>query len=202
MRIAIGGAHRTGKTTVGTMLARSYGIKFEKSEISKANVWNDIGDKSAGFMTFAERTVLQTQLMTYLENKFNGFDTPSGFWVSDRTPFDVLAYLMANIDYTCSDLFYQVFDDLQTLACRIAKKYLDFIVIIQPGIVIPGDDDKEKTGKVYQSKIYKETLNAIIHSKTLELFPSEQVLVVPREILDAEERVTYIRQWVQWKEGT
>lgn len=108
MKIAFSGPHRCGKTTMAKELANRLGLPFIPMEVSNFPVWENAGisPSDAKSITFAERVAIQFQILDYMENslKAMGEENPGGF-VTDRSMFDVFAYLLAGVDGTCSRLY-------------------------------------------------------------------------------------------------
>lgn len=197
MRIAISGAHRTGKTTLAKALAARLECMYEPSNISGSPVWKLLGMDPTAVLTFSERAVLQNKLLEYLESRYASFTGLLGNWITDRSPVDILAYLMANVDGTCSDLFYDIFAKMQTKVKQINDNYIDITILVQPGISFDGTcpEDKLKVGKVYLSEIYKETLNSLIFAQTTFISSSQtSFVVIPRNVITIDNRVKFVEE--------
>lgn len=188
MRIAISGAHRCGKTTLASRLVDFVaGTKIEPSDISHAPVWKEAGISPPESMTFAERVIVQKSLLEYLESKYEEFSRRSpGGWITDRSPYDVVAYLGTNIDETCSNLHGNALHELLKRAHEITKKHLDYTFIIQPGIDICREDGKN--GKKYSSQSYIEALNIFIQGSAWD---QKGIHVMPRSITLLNMRIDY-----------
>jgi len=192
-RIGLTGSHRTGKSSLAKMLAELIEVPYLDMAIGKNAVWNIFN--SHDNVTFAERLVIQKRLLADVEQVLKDQKKNESF-VSDRTPVDLLSYLLCNIDSTTSELFDEEVEEF-IAKCRILTlKYFDMIFVVQPGILF--EKNEGKNGKVYNSIAYQESLtnscigflHRLIYSPTYRgrmLFR-----VIPSDLIFLDDRV----QWM------
>lgn len=198
LKIGISGAHRTGKTTLATIfsqseLAKKHNIRLFETNVQNYSLWN-LTCKSSDYYTFAERIMIQTEILTILEDNLNKYHNIN--FISDRTPLDVLAYLFANIDNTTSKFFDTKTNILIGNALEMIKCHFTHIFVILPGInpLL----DTEKVGKTYNSLAYQEAItNQVIgiFYRYLHTF-NIKMSIIPKHILTTADRVEYINQYL------
>lgn len=168
MRIAFSGTHRTGKSTLAKILAEKLNLPFVPMEVAKMPVWENSGISPADAknITFAERVAIQYQILDYMENNLKGMgeSNPEGF-VTDRSPVDVFAYMIAGIDNTCSRLYDEDIQLMEMWCQEWFRRYIDFVYIVP---MFPKNTKKVveygKSGKVYDSYSYQRLIDLVIRS--------------------------------------
>lgn len=130
LRIALLGAHRTGKTTLAQEYASNTGVKFQPISISSLQA--EIGYNSSNqSYSFAERMVIQNHLLNRLEEIYESAKVPT---IYDRSPIDLIGYttLAVGEHLTPKQSLWYVW---YVQACiNLARKYLDGILMLRPGI--------------------------------------------------------------------
>lgn len=187
-RIGFAGAHRTGKTTLAEYVAQELGIRFHATNIADAPVWKEIHSSPSDQFTFAERLEIQHRLLDYMEKQLEANDEKA--FVTDRTPLDLLGYLFANVDSTCSDLWADSARSLVSRAIRLADKHFDRIFLVQPAISTA--DSSGKRGKVYMSGIYQTAINNNILAFGFNYLHPDKFVVVPASAMKFEDPVAYV----------
>lgn len=188
MRIGITGAHRTGKSTLAKAVAYELGYAALLTSVSNAPIWEQLHVQPSEQFTFAERLEIQRHLMEYLEKQYAS--TTEKNFVADRTPLDLLGYLFANVDSTCSDLWADSARALIGKAIFTVTRYFDKIFLVQPGI--PAIVDAGKSGKVFMSSIYQTALNNNIMAFGINYIDPSKFIIIPSNILKHDSRVGYI----------
>lgn len=192
-RIGFSGAHRTGKTSTALEVAKKLGIEYVDAKVSASNIWHSF--KPSDNMTFGERIEVQEILLCEMEKNLSRFSSKPSF-VTDRSPIDVLAYLQANIDNTCSHIFDTRCQTFINRCIELSREYFTHFVVIPPSIPFSGEVNK--SGKVYNSKTYQESLTNIIIGAYYRYFPQLQasgektLIVVPDEICNLNSRIEFI----------
>ena len=190
MRIGIAGAHRVGKTTLGLALAEHLGVPFVETHVSRAKIWEETGIIPSDSVTFAERVRLQRALMRHLREVFDEVRDCEEGWVADRTYLDLLGYLFANVDATCSNLWSEEVAKLVADARRLTLKTFDKILLVQPAI--PVLTDANKCGKVYVSNPYREAINNHVLAYGLKTMPVGDFYAIAEDVLSVDDRLDYI----------
>jgi hypothetical protein len=192
MRIGFSGAHRTGKTTLAKNVADSLKIEFHPTKVSEAPIWKAIRSSPSNHFTFAERLEIQKHLANYLDGQYGNIKEKA--YVVDRTPLDVLGYLFANLDSTCSNLWSAQTRSLIEQAIESCEKYFSKIFLIQPGI--PTIDDEGKSGKTFMSYPYQVAINNNILAFGYKYLGDEKFVVIPEKMTSNDERVRYALDWI------
>lgn len=94
MMIGLVGAHGTGKTTLGQAAADALGWHFCKTSIS--DVYKRLGKDPAVRMTFDERMDVQMAILGELSIEWASYAGENV--ITDRTPIDLIAYTLADLD--------------------------------------------------------------------------------------------------------
>jgi hypothetical protein len=192
MKIGFSGSHRTGKTTLARSVAQELGVAMLETSVSSAPIWNQIHVSPSEQFTFAERLEVQHRLMEYLEKRYANA-TEKNF-IADRTPLDLLGYLFANVDNTCSDLWTESARSLIEKAYSLVTRHFDKIFLVQPGI--PAVSDTGKSGKVFMSAIYQTAINNNIMAFGINYADPSKFIIIPANIIDFNERVEYVLERV------
>jgi hypothetical protein len=187
------GAHRTGKTTTAIEVAKNLGVPFVNANVSGMSVWTTI--KPSDNMTFVERLQVQEMILSELETCLERHQSIISF-VIDRTPMDVLMYLLSNIDSTTSSIFDARGEAFINKCIELSAKYFTHYVIIPP--VIPFIGDTYKTGKVFSSKMYQESLTNVVIGAYYRYFDrlrtsvNKTLIIVPDSLTALEDRVNFV----------
>lgn len=192
--VGFSGAHRTGKTVTAMKVADTIGIPYIKASVSSSDVWTTI--RPSDTMTFGERMQIQEILLYEMEGLLNRIVSNNNAFVIDRTPIDVLAYLLTNIDSTTSSIFDSRGKEFIDKCIDLSAKFFSYFVVIPPGIPFVGDTNKN--GKTYNSKIYLESLTDVIIGAYCRYFErlsssiQKTLIVVPDRLTKLEDRVDFI----------
>jgi hypothetical protein len=192
MRIGFAGAHRTGKTTLAKDVADSLKIKFYPTKVSEALIWGVIRSGPSDQFTFAERLEIQKHLANYLDGQYGNIKEKA--YVVDRTPLDILGYLFANMDSTCSDLWSAKTRSLIEQAIDSCEKHFSKIFLVQPGISTI--DDEGKRGKTFMSYPYQVAINNNILAFGHKYLGDEKFVVIPEEMTSNDDRVRFALDWI------
>lgn len=190
MRIGLAGAHRVGKTTLGLALAEHLGVPFVETHVSRAKIWDETGIAPSDSVTFAERVRLQRALVRHLKEVFDEVKGCKEGWVADRTYLDLLGYLFANVDATCSNLWSSEVAELVADVRELTAETFDKIVLLQPAI--PVQTVTNKCGKVYVSNPYREAINNHVLAYGLKTMPAGSFFAIAEDVLSVEDRLDYI----------
>jgi len=159
--IAFSGSHRTGKTSLGYSV-HNYApeIEFIKTKVSSLSLWDSILPDS--LVSFAERIYIQEliykDISCFFTSKIATY--PEKSILFDRSPLDIAAYLLSNIDSTTSSLYNSRTKQLITNCVELTKTCFNYVFIIPP--VIPFIPESGKASKVYSSLAYRLSLHYIL----------------------------------------
>jgi hypothetical protein len=181
MSIGLCGAHRTGKTTLAEALAAQTKKPFVKTSTSE--VFRQHGLDPAQALDFKKRLEIQKQiLISYIET----WSAQPQSFITDRTPVDLMAYTLADIQGNTEVDFPELERYLER-CFEATNKYFDVLIVLQPGIELIAAE-----GKAALSRAYIEHLNSLIlglcHDERLE----SGVVCIKREITDLDGRIRKI----------
>jgi AAA domain len=145
------GAHRTGKTTLAIALASRLSIPFVRTTTSQ--VFAQLGLDPAEPMDFKTRLFVQNHVLDAAEQVWQESASP---FVSDRTPIDMIAYTLGDIQGKTEvdfDLLSQYIDR----CFASTNQFFQNLAIIQPGIPLVYE-----TGKAALNAAYIEHINILV----------------------------------------
>jgi len=94
MMIGLIGVHGTGKTTLAQEVADKLGYQFCKT--STSDIYKRLGKDPAARMTFDERLEVQYAILNELRIEWQSYAGENA--ITDRTPIDLMAYTLADVD--------------------------------------------------------------------------------------------------------
>lgn len=151
MNIGICGSHRTGKTTLAEVIAKKTGIPFIKTHTT--DVFKKNGINPAKPMDFETRLRIQHLV---LKAAVEVWRTEKRAFVTDRTPVDMMAYTLADIQGS-TEVDFAALKQYLHLCFVAANKYFKLVVVIQPGIPL-----RYEEGKAALNRAYLEHLNTLV----------------------------------------
>jgi hypothetical protein len=176
------GAHRTGKTTLAQRLAHETGLPFVITQTSA--VFREYGLDPAEPMDFRTRLDIQTKVLAAAEVVWA---EEAGAFITDRTPLDMVAYTLGDIQGT-TVVDAAALADYVERCFTVTNQLFTQLVMIQPGIPLVA-----APGKAALNPAYLEHLNSLI----IGLCHDERLRVhsycMPRHILIMEKRMEWIR---------
>jgi hypothetical protein len=151
MNIGVCGSHRTGKTTLAEAISQKAGMPFLKTVTSE--VFQQCGLDPSKPMDFKKRLWIQHKILDVAENIWQAEDAQ---FITDRTPVDMMAYTLADIQGTTEVNF----DELEGYLARcidVTNTFFALLVLVQPGIPLMHEE-----GKAALNEGYLEHLNYMI----------------------------------------
>lgn len=182
--IGLVGAHRTGKTTLAKAYAEETEVPFV--ETSSSAVFERLGYSPKVDYDFGTRMIIQNAI---LDDAVAKYAKHTGMFVTDRTPIDMLAYTMAdvqreNLTLEQSEEFTKYF-----MRCfEETNKRFMCLMLVQPGIEIV-----DAPGKAPANPAYMEHLNTIMFGMLVGEFNSSSHFYLPRRTTDMTERVEALK---------
>lgn len=143
MRLAYAGSHRTGKTTLAELTAKRYGLGFRQTSTSK--IASDLGIDLKAETSFADRMRFQYAVLDMLCATYKGTD-----FVTDRSPLDAAAYLLANVQAATGTACDQRNVVEYVEACMELAQQFDLMVFVSPGIPFVATKDADDSAPAYQ----------------------------------------------------
>lgn len=145
------GAHRTGKTTLAIAISTDLNLPFVRTTTSQ--VFAQLGLDPAEPMDFQTRLFVQNHVLDAAEQVWQNSATP---FVSDRTPIDMIAYTLGDIQGKTEvdfDLLSQYIDR----CFASTNQFFQNLAIIQPGIPLVYEE-----GKAALNAAYIEHINILV----------------------------------------
>lgn len=192
--IGLLGAHRTGKSTLMYEFVK-------KHPTVKATTFN-VGalQKELGFNSnkqdypFDVLMQIQEHLILRFEQHLEGLEKidavlrQESMYISDRTPLDLIGYTMIHANGNLSKVQSDWLIDYVDKCIQLTNKYYDKLILIQPGIRPVKDNDTSAEPILG----FMEHLNAIYLSYMIDNRVTPQKLIMPRDLLDLQQRVEFI----------
>lgn len=178
MRLGLCGAQRVGKTTLARAFSEQFNIPFVQTNTRL--VFQRLGLDPKEQLPIERRITTQFHILEELNRQWE--EAPNAIF--DRTPFDVLAYMEA-------DVLRDFPKDCEEAYLGYRKRCLDYaanfgaIVLVQPGIPII-----EEEGAAQGSLPYMEHFNSLCKAY-LTYYPKTTV-TMPRDMLKLYERVAFL----------
>lgn len=183
MSLGFCGAQRTGKSTLAQAFSLKSGVPFVPT--ATTGVFKRLGVDPKADLPFDQRLVVQWEILKELAGQWA---EQRGDFVTDRTPLDMLAYTMADIQRT--NLTPAMNDEYKRYASdcfALTNRFFSTIMVVQPGIPI-----KEAEGKAPGSYGYMDHFNRIV----IGLAVSEEVacnhFLIPQATTDLGKRVSCV----------
>ncbi len=181
MNIGLCGSHRTGKTTLAEEISLRSGLPFVRTGTS--DVFRECGMDPSKPMDFDKRLWIQHKILDAAERIW---DAEQVQFITDRTPLDMAAYTLADVQ-GCTAVDFLGLEKYLGRCFDSVNRFFGMLVLIQPGIPLVHEE-----GKAALNEAYLEHLNVLI----LGLCNDERVksgfLCLPRAIKGLEERVAAI----------
>jgi len=184
--IGLAGAQRTGKTTLAIECGKVFEIPVIETSISK--VFIDMGYDPKVKYNFETRLHIQWNILETLLAQYNSADR--GAFITDRTPLDFVAYLMADMGRdTLNPALEREFMNYMAACFEVLNSYFSVVVVVQPGIKVV-----ESKGKAAGSPAHMEHVNTIITGLAINQEINIQHTYIPRHITDLSQRVRCIEE--------
>ncbi len=183
MRLGTGlcGSHRTGKTTLAADVAATQGISLVKTTTSE--VFAAYNLDPAAKMDFRDRLWIQHKIVAAALKVWQGENNP---FVTDRTPIDMMAYTLGDIQGNTEVDFFEL-EKYLDFCFRVTNEIFNRLVVIQPAIPLVAEE-----GKARLNKGYIEHLNILILGLCADERLHCPVRIIPRNILELAERTRQV----------
>lgn len=184
MKIALCGAHRTGKTTIAQSLAKHYGIDYVPSQASA--VAARMGINLKGQISVADRIAYQQAVMKTMVEDWTR-DTP---FITDRTPLDAAAYLLADMaNITGSNKERRQVVSYVEKAQVLTGKLFDILIYVPPAIEYHDEPGKPPFNEAYQEHHGFLVLGMFYDNELATTYK----LHIDRKLADHSQRVGILR---------
>lgn len=175
------GAHATGKTTIAESVAKELGIEFIPSQTS--SVFKSLGMNPQDVLSPGERLYVQTTILSVAEHAWEEA-SQRGHWVSDRTPFDFMTYLI-NDSFTWEDSYTQVFEDYLERCFKSHKEYFGHTILVQPDGVIW---ERDSSLKGRNSRVLQNSMN-VVYRGLLSCVEATDYTILDSELTSEKKKV-------------
>jgi len=182
MNIGLCGSHRTGKTTLAEAISQKTGMPFVKTSTSE--VFKNHGLDPSKPMDFQKRLWIQHKIL----------DTAKHLWhaeqkqfITDRTPLDMAAYTLADIQGATEVNFLEL-EGYLSRCFEVTNQLFKVLVLIQPGIPLIHEE-----GKAALNESYLEHLNYLIFGLCHDTRMRSTFVFLNREVTTLEERIAVIQ---------
>lgn len=188
--IGLCGSHRSGKTTLAEKLSRELDIPFLRTDTSR--VFLEAGIDPAKPMDFVRRLSIQKKVLGAGEDVWR---TAAGnkTFVTDRTPIDMMAYTLADIQGG-TEVDYPELERYLARGFEAVGRHFGAFIVLQPGIPLVYEE-----GKATLNEAYLEHLNSLIIGLCADERSGRDFLVIKREIIKLEDRVSAALGWLKKK---
>ena len=180
------GAHGTGKTTLAIALSHSLGIPY--IPIDASTVFLEHKFHPLDKLDIRTRLFLQQKILAKAVDIWFDVDEPS--FICDRTPLDMVAYLLADIGNGELDRHTQteIMDYLQN-CFNVTIQYFGKIVLIPPAIPFI---EREYKAAINQPLIFK------LHTQLLGMlnYLNLPYKELPKDCLDLGDRVKFVDDYL------
>lgn len=184
--IGLCGSHRTGKTTLAEEIAGRCRIEFLRTTTSQ--VFARYGLDPSLQMDFSTRIWIQHKVVEAAEVVWQ---QATGFFVSDRTPIDMMAYTLADIQGTTRVDFSEL-ENYLDYCFSVTNRFFSQLVIIQPAIPLIHEE-----GKAALNRAYMEHLNVLIKGLCNDERLGCPVSLISRNIVRLNDRIVELLRIVR-----
>ena len=175
------GAHRTGKTTLAIALADRFSFHFVRTTTSQ--VFAQLGLDPAEPMDFNTRLYVQNHVLDAAELVWQDSAMP---FVSDRTPIDMIAYTLGDIQGK-TEVDFDLLNQYIERCFDSTNQFFPNLAIIQPGIPLVYAE-----GKAALNAAYIEHINVLVLGLCGDRRLKAHVFCNDREAIDLEARILNI----------
>lgn len=149
MIFAFAGSHRTGKTTLALRTGEVFGLPVILTQTS--GLTKELGIDLKGELTFAARLAYQEAVLERLMMTYDEAMRRHKSFITDRTPLDAAAYLLAD----CSNIAGTLAERQAVLdyvkRCQLYTKALfESVILVPPALPLTDDANKGAASEAYQ----------------------------------------------------
>ena len=199
--VCLSGVHRSGKTETAILFGNTTKTKYFPMNLGDAPVWEHWNKDSSQEFEFTERLEIQWLLLQWMRKQFSEFNekTPAGKrFITDRSPLDLIVYLMANSHgmTTVWEKSYQaVIDDCNKALNECVNK--TFVISRNDNVdlisMLPGRIPENKRGEKHNSIPYRKLCDALFHGVVETDVNNEDIIFIPKHLSSIETRVEFMK---------
>lgn len=180
--VGLCGSHRTGKTTTATKLAHDNDIPFVETTTSAVFARHDLQPSSP--MDFSTRLWIQDKVLAAAEEIWG----QHRHFITDRTPLDMLAYTLADIQGR-TQVDFAALEGYVQRCFAATNHYFASLCVVQPGIPLMA-----APGKAALNEAYIEHLNTLVLGLCLDERQQVPFSVMPRKCIAISSRCLFIQE--------
>lgn len=182
------GAHRTGKTTIAEHIVKHNELPFVVSSASA--IAAEMGIDLTKPLSFSLRLAYQERILEVYEAMY---EEQRDCFITDRTPLDLAAYLIADVPNDLADPMLIARTQLYIERCfAVTNRHFAMVMQIQPGIPYHA-----APGKPLPNKAYQEAINTIILGLMYDDRLLVEIDVLDRSVTQLEDRIMAFADRVQ-----
>lgn len=162
MILGLAGSHRSGKTTLARAVAARGGIAFYDGSFGR--LARTLGYESVARMSVVERLTMQSRVLDLYEREIQ---LDAADRITDRTPLDMLAYLMAEVGMHAGleDAASRAVVAYRDRCIALTRDLFDDVFLLQALPVYVVADGKPSDDPAYQAHIQALIEGAIFASR-------------------------------------
>lgn len=196
------GAQRVGKSTLANSFAEQQGLLYVQTSASE--VFALLGKDPKIEYPIGERLAIQEAILYALERQYAAARAVSQLFITDRTPLDLAAYMLADLQRSTlanqPEVAQMVANYVQR-CIEATNRWFAAVVLVQPGIALV-----EAPGKAPACPAFMEHMNAILGGLMLDDRLNSMHYKILRKHTSLEDRIDCINHVVasaqpQQKEG-
>lgn len=179
------GAHRTGKSTLARMVSEKYNIPFIQTQV--AGIIKKLGYSANIHYNISTRIKIQHAV---LEETVELWDKQQSTFITDRTPLDMVGYMIANATQDELTHEYDIeFQDYVSKCIFLSNQYFSNIIFVPPAIPVIEDEGKANITKTYINHIAYSILGCIELNK--KHMPNVKFDILPEQVISLYDRVEF-----------
>jgi hypothetical protein len=179
--IGLCGSHRTGKTTLAKEVALTLELDFVQTSTSEVFAENGLNPSEP--MDFNTRIWIQNKVVSAAEQVWK---STKGTFITDRTPIDMMAYTLADID-GASSVDFDALEKYLEHCFHVTDTIFNQLFVLQPAIPLVYEE-----GKAALNRAYMEHLNILMQGLCSDERLHCPVYHIPRHIIPLDDRVNII----------
>lgn len=189
LRVAVSGSHRNGKTELTKKLSDKMGVPYIDANVSAS--FESMKFSPDSYFTFGERVSIQKVVFQNMKNILDFYSGKMNSYLFDRSPVDMIGYLLANIDQTTSSIFDKDVKEFIQSCISLTREHFDLVIFVPTGF-----DSvtfcEGKNGKVYSSLAYRMAISNVISGVYSDFLDDFKVIKIPGSVSTTDERVDFV----------
>lgn len=179
--IGLCGAQRVGKSTLAGAFSEAHDVPVLYT--SASGVFSEMGLDPKADYALAQRLDVQRRILEHIEKQYRSVE--GGVFVADRTPIDMMAYTLADIQRAnVPSELEGVIESYLSDCIEVNNAFFSILMVVQPGIKVV-----EEAGKAPGSFSYTEHINHLIMGLVVSENVQSAHYYIPRSMTALEKRV-------------